>query len=188
MNHTALYKIGLVLYKSTTVQDVFWPISAFTSPLKTFKHIIWRHYKWHIIGVIVAILLLLIIIIFVCTLPVSHTTFRVTSMWPKCDLLSDQPIVLLIAMWPAMWPTRLFQLTLEPLAEFCDCYCYGKIRGTMCVCVTSLHKCPCSPSCSQSMCSENQMKSYCVKWLLLEAFVSKVETLFVLANFQLMTT
>ena len=39
---------------------------------------------------------------------------------------------------------------------------------------------PCSPSCSQSMCCENQMKSYCVKWLLLEALVSKVETLFVL--------
>lgn len=46
----------------------------FTSPWKTFKFIIWKYYKWHIIGTIVVILLVIIIIIFVYTAPVSHVT------------------------------------------------------------------------------------------------------------------
>ena len=43
----------------------------FTSPWKTFKMIIWKHYKWHIIGTIIGILLVLIIAILIYTLPVS---------------------------------------------------------------------------------------------------------------------
>ena len=46
----------------------------FTSPWKTFKFIIWKYYKWHIIGTIVVILLIVVIIIFVYTAPVSHVT------------------------------------------------------------------------------------------------------------------
>ena len=46
----------------------------FTSPWKTFKHIIWRHYKWYIIGSIVVLLLVVIIAIFIYTSPVSNTT------------------------------------------------------------------------------------------------------------------
>ena len=46
----------------------------FTSPWKTFKFIIWKYYKWHIIGTIVVILLVIIIIIFIYTAPVSHVT------------------------------------------------------------------------------------------------------------------
>ena len=43
----------------------------FTSPWKTFQMIIWKHYKWHIIGTIIGILLVLIIAIVIYTLPVS---------------------------------------------------------------------------------------------------------------------
>lgn len=43
----------------------------FTSPWKTFKMIIWKHYKWHIIGTIIGILLVLILAIVIYTLPVS---------------------------------------------------------------------------------------------------------------------
>ena len=43
----------------------------FTSPWKTFKFIIWKYYKWHIIGTIVVILLIVVIVIFVYTAPVS---------------------------------------------------------------------------------------------------------------------
>ena len=46
----------------------------FTSPWKTFKFIIWKYYKWHIIGTIVVILLIVVIIIFIYTAPVSHVT------------------------------------------------------------------------------------------------------------------
>ena len=46
----------------------------FTSPLKTFKHIIWKHYKWHIIGTIVIILLVILLVIFIYTAPVGNTT------------------------------------------------------------------------------------------------------------------
>ena len=47
----------------------------FTSPWKTFKHIIWRHYKWYIIGSIVVLFLVVIIAIFIYTSPVSHTSY-----------------------------------------------------------------------------------------------------------------
>ena len=44
----------------------------FTSPLKTFKHIIWKHYKWHIIGGIVIVLLVILLVIFIYTAPVGQ--------------------------------------------------------------------------------------------------------------------
>ena len=43
----------------------------FTSPLKTLKHIIWKHYKWHIIGGVVIVLLVILVVIFIYTAPVS---------------------------------------------------------------------------------------------------------------------
>ena len=43
----------------------------FTSPQKTFKHIIWKHYKWHIIGGIVIVLLVILLVIFIYTAPVG---------------------------------------------------------------------------------------------------------------------
>ena len=44
----------------------------FTSPLKTFKHIIWKHYKWHIIGGIVIVLLVILLVILIYTAPVGQ--------------------------------------------------------------------------------------------------------------------
>lgn len=46
----------------------------FTSPLKTLKHIIWKHYKWHIIGAVVIILLVILLVIFIYTAPVGKLT------------------------------------------------------------------------------------------------------------------
>ena len=60
----------------------------FTSPWKTFKFIIWKYYKWHIIGTIVVILLIVIIVIFVYTAPVSHVTVDVCWNDWSCDFFS----------------------------------------------------------------------------------------------------
>ena len=43
----------------------------FTSPLKTFKFIIWKYYKWHIIFTIIVILLIVLLVIFIYTAPVG---------------------------------------------------------------------------------------------------------------------
>ena len=53
---------------SRPATSVLW----FTSPWKTFKFIIWKYYKWHIIGTFVIIILIVLIVIFVYTAPVSH--------------------------------------------------------------------------------------------------------------------
>ena len=60
----------------------------FTSPWKTFKFIIWKYYKWHIIGTIVVILLVVIIIIFVYTAPVRYMAISVCMYVHvhRCDL------------------------------------------------------------------------------------------------------
>ncbi|XP_064383023.1 myoferlin-like isoform X2 [Halichondria panicea] len=50
----------------------------FTSPWKTFKFIVWKFYKWHIIGTLVVILLVIIIVIFVYTAPNTLMT-QITS-------------------------------------------------------------------------------------------------------------
>ena len=42
-----------------------------TSPWKTFRFIIWKNYKWHIILVILVILIIILIILFIYTAPVS---------------------------------------------------------------------------------------------------------------------
>ena len=56
----------------------------FTSPLKTFKHIIWKHYKWHIIGGVVIVLLVVLLVIFIYTAPVS--TLPLTLIHESCPL------------------------------------------------------------------------------------------------------
>jgi signal peptidase I len=48
----------------------------FASPWKTLKFIIWRNYKWYIIGFIVLLLLLLLIFLFLYSFPVSATKVR----------------------------------------------------------------------------------------------------------------
>ena len=43
-----------------------------TSPLKSFKYIIWKYYKCHIIGVGAIILLVIALVVFIYTAPVSN--------------------------------------------------------------------------------------------------------------------
>ena len=43
----------------------------FTSPIKSFRYIIWKNYKFHIIGAVVIILAVLSLVIFIYTAPVS---------------------------------------------------------------------------------------------------------------------
>ena len=98
----------------------------FTSPWRTFRYIIWRHNKWRIIGVIVFILLVVIIIIFICTLPVSHTT----------DLSSDKHVTCHVTcVWPAFMYHVICHVTntavvvsLEALVEICDYHSYSELR------------------------------------------------------------
>ena len=54
----------------------------FTSPWKTFKMIIWKHYKWHIIGTIIGILLVLILAIVIYTLPNQLGQWLMSSLLP----------------------------------------------------------------------------------------------------------
>ena len=47
-----------------------------TSPWKTFRFIIWKNYKWHIIFIVLVILIIITIVIFVYTAPVSsHSVY-----------------------------------------------------------------------------------------------------------------
>ena len=42
-----------------------------TSPWKSFKYIIWKNYKWYIIGILLLLLLIVIIVLFLWSMPVS---------------------------------------------------------------------------------------------------------------------
>ena len=43
----------------------------FTSPWKTLRYIIWKNYKWYIIGLLILIILVVAIVIFIYTAPKS---------------------------------------------------------------------------------------------------------------------
>merc|ERR1712136_242012 len=43
--------------------------SWFSSPFKSFRYIIWKKYKWFIIGFIVIVLLIVFLILFIYTIP-----------------------------------------------------------------------------------------------------------------------
>ena len=95
----------------------------FTSPWKTFKFIIWKYYKWHIIGTIVVILLIVIIIIFVYTAPVSRTTISYAKF---C-----MPTLLTSARWLGATTTLpVFLLTVDLYA--CDWSC-DRVLSCNCV-------------------------------------------------------
>ena len=49
------------------------------SPLKSLKFIIWRHYKWTILGVLLFILLMVLVLAIVFTLPVSHVRTKLVQ-------------------------------------------------------------------------------------------------------------
>ena len=48
-----------------------------TSPLKSFKYIIWKYYKCHIIGAVAIILLVIALAIFIYTAPVSNVKLNI---------------------------------------------------------------------------------------------------------------
>ena len=47
----------------------------FTSPIKSFRYIIWKNYKFHIIAAVVIILAVLSLVIFIYTAPVSSIMY-----------------------------------------------------------------------------------------------------------------
>lgn len=71
------------------------------SPWKSFKHIIWRNYKWWIIGFIVLVLVLLLLFLFIYSLPVSITkkTFYPLSCIYSCRLRLDLRCNETLSLW-----------------------------------------------------------------------------------------
>jgi len=55
----------------------------FTSPWKTLKYIIWKHYKWYIISFLIILILVAAIVIFVYTAPQSLMNEIVGKLTPK---------------------------------------------------------------------------------------------------------
>lgn len=53
----------------------------FTSPLKTLRYIIWRNYKWIIIGVLITLLIVAAIVIFLYSMPVSLMFVNSWAVW-----------------------------------------------------------------------------------------------------------
>ena len=53
----------------------------FTSPLKTLRYIIWRNYKWIIIGVLITLLIVAAIVIFLYSMPVSMMFVNSWAVW-----------------------------------------------------------------------------------------------------------
>ena len=53
----------------------------FTSPFKTLKYIIWRNYKWLIIGLIILIIVIAAVLIFLYSMPVSFDFFFLQSVF-----------------------------------------------------------------------------------------------------------
>ena len=53
----------------------------FTSPLKTLRYIIWRNYKWIIIGVLITLLIVAAIVIFLYSMPVSTMFVNSWAVW-----------------------------------------------------------------------------------------------------------
>ena len=56
----------------------------FTSPLKTLRYIIWRNYKWIIIGVLITLLIVAAIVIFLYSMPVS-AMFFISELYERLD-------------------------------------------------------------------------------------------------------
>ena len=59
--------VGRGASHSRPATSFFW----FTNPWKSFKYIIWKNYKWQILGVFLLLLLGLLIFVFIYTAPAS---------------------------------------------------------------------------------------------------------------------
>jgi hypothetical protein len=53
-----------------------------TSPLKTFKHIVWKFYKWHIIFAIIAVIFILLLVVFIYSAPKFLAEFLLQKLLP----------------------------------------------------------------------------------------------------------
>ena len=51
----------------------------FTSPWKSFKHVVWRNYKWHIITAVVLFFLFLFAFLVLYSLPVSNYKWHIIT-------------------------------------------------------------------------------------------------------------
>lgn len=60
---------------------------AFTSPLKTLKHIVWARFKWHIIAFVCLILLVLFVALFLYSLPVRELLILYYTLYTECRML-----------------------------------------------------------------------------------------------------
>ena len=54
----------------------------FTSPWKTCKFIVWKYYKWHIIGGIVGVIVILLLVIFIYSAPNYIGQWLINSLLP----------------------------------------------------------------------------------------------------------
>ena len=64
--------IIMLFFSRRPETSFFW----LTSPLKTFKHIVWKYYKWHIIFGIILVLTVIMLVIFIYTAPVSYNSLN----------------------------------------------------------------------------------------------------------------
>ena len=97
----------------------------FSSPLKTFKHIIWKFYKWHIIIGIVMVFVVIGLVIFIYSAPVN---FPLPSLPPSLPLpLSPSftpslpflsPRSLSPSLPPELSPSIVFRMIYKPVCFF----------------------------------------------------------------------
>lgn len=73
----------------------------FTSPLKTLRYIIWRNYKWIIIGVLITLLIVAAIVIFLYSMPVSMMFVNSWALWTPG--LVNPFLLLPHKMWRWKW-------------------------------------------------------------------------------------
>ena len=70
------FSCGLFVLPSRPATSFLW----ITSPWRTLKFIIWKHYKFHIIGAIILVVFILLLVVFIYTLPVSKTPCGLYTM------------------------------------------------------------------------------------------------------------
>ena len=66
-NYRGLFVTRIYLVSSRPATSFRW----FTSPFKTLRYIIWRNYKWIIIGILITIIIVAAVVIFLYSMPVS---------------------------------------------------------------------------------------------------------------------
>ena len=75
----------MVIFYSRPATSFRW----FTSPWKSMRYIIWRNYKWYIIGLILLVLILLIVGIFIYSMPVSMRIAAILDVLFQCLIIEE---------------------------------------------------------------------------------------------------